>query len=176
MTVELAEFEPRDVDRLTEFMAANDWPFHVRPRWTDAQVREAVGSGSFHGEDTRTLWLVVDGVAVGIATISELGDPTALLDLRLAAHARGRRLGTTVLPAVAEWAFTTYPQLHRFEGQTRIDNVAMRRLFVRCGWVKEAHYRVSWPDGDGRLVDSIGYALLRQDWESGTSTPVDWSA
>jgi RimJ/RimL family protein N-acetyltransferase len=40
----------------------------------------------------------------------------------------------------------------------------MRRLFERCGWVQEAHYRRSWPTGDGGWTDSIGYAILRDDW------------
>jgi hypothetical protein len=39
---------------------------------------------------------------------------------------------------------------------------------------KEAHYRLGWPAQDGVIRDGIGYALLRQDWERGTTTPVDW--
>jgi RimJ/RimL family protein N-acetyltransferase len=50
----------------------------------------------------------------------------------------------------------------------------MRTVLRRCGYVKEAHYRQGWPDQDGVIHDGIGYALLRQDWERGTTTPVDW--
>lgn len=176
MTVELAEFTPGDAGALIAFLTANEWPFHVRSRWTECEARDAVAAGSFRGSDTRSLWLRVDDVDAGIAVLSDLGDPTAMLDLRLATHARGRGLGSALLPAVDDWLFGEYPQLQRFEGQTRVDNAAMRRLFVRSRWVKESYYRSAWPDADGRLLDSVGYALLRRDWESGTTTPVDWSA
>jgi RimJ/RimL family protein N-acetyltransferase len=66
------------------------------------------------------------------------------------------------------------PKVNRFEGQTREDNVAMRRIFLRCGWVKEAHYRESWPVDDGRAIASVAYAVLRRDWETGSTTTFDW--
>ena len=39
---------------------------------------------------------------------------------------------------------------------------------------KEAHYRRAWPAEDGVVHDGIGDALLRDDWERETTTPVDW--
>jgi ribosomal-protein-alanine N-acetyltransferase len=62
----------------------------------------------------------------------------------------------------------------RRKGQTRVDNVAMRKTLPRCGWVEEPHYRAAWPAHDGRLMDSVGYGLLRSDRLSGQPTPVDW--
>jgi hypothetical protein len=44
---------------------------------------------------------------------------------------------------------------------------------VRLG--KEAHYRRGWPTRDGRLLDAVGYALVRTDWRDGTTTPVAWN-
>ncbi|MGI8880963.1 MAG: GNAT family N-acetyltransferase [Jatrophihabitans sp.] len=176
MTVQLTEFSPDDTGALIAFLTANEWPFHVRSRWTEGQVSDTVAAGSFHGSDTRSLWLRVDDVDAGIAVLSDLGDPTAMLDLRLATDARGRGFGSALLPAVDDWLFGEHPHLQRFEGNTRVDNTAMRRLFVRSGWVKESYYRSAWPNADGHLLDSVGYALLRQDWETGTTTPVDWSA
>ena len=38
----------------------------------------------------------------------------------------------------------------------------------------KAVYRRAWPDRDGTYHDGIGYALLREDWERGTTTPVNW--
>jgi hypothetical protein len=66
--------------------------------------------------------------------------------------------------------------VERLEGTTRQDNVAMRRTFRAVGFVKEAHYRRGWPAPrrDGRLLDAVGYALLRTDWRDGTTTPVEW--
>ena len=54
------------------------------------------------------------------------------------------------------------------------DNSPMLRTFQRAGWVKEAHYRRGWPVEGGEPVASVAYAMLRQDWENGTTTPVPW--
>jgi RimJ/RimL family protein N-acetyltransferase len=66
------------------------------------------------------------------------------------------------------------PGTRRIEGQTRRDNVAMRKVFVRGGYVQEAVYRQAWPAADGTIFDGIGYAMLRGDWGTGTTTPLDW--
>jgi RimJ/RimL family protein N-acetyltransferase len=70
----------------------------------------------------------------------------------------------------AEHLFTTTSK-HRLGGETRVDNIAMRRVFERCGWKQEAHYRQSWPTADGGWLDSIGYAILRDDWHAGRPRP-----
>jgi hypothetical protein len=58
--------------------------------------------------------------------------------------------------------------------QTRRDNLAMRAVLRRCGYVKEAQYRRAWRAQDGAVHDGIGQALPREDRERGTTTPVDW--
>ena len=75
---------------------------------------------------------------------------------------------------LAEYVFTTLPEKTRLDGETRRDNVAMRNLFRKCGFVKEAHYRKAWPDQHGNAYDSVGYGLLKEDWERNKVTPVDW--
>jgi RimJ/RimL family protein N-acetyltransferase len=50
----------------------------------------------------------------------------------------------------------------------------MRKVFARAGYVQEAVYRRAWPAADGEMLDGIGYAILRDDWKSGTVTPVRW--
>ncbi len=76
------------------------------------------------------------------------------------------------------WLTTTlfgeFTDLNRIEATTRQDNFAMRRVLVKCGFVKEAHYRQEWPSDSGKRYDSIGYGILRSDWEKGVTTPVNW--
>ena len=79
-----------------------------------------------------------------------------------------------MLRAATDLVFGTMPDVHRFEGQTREDNVAMRRTFLRCGWLKEAHYREGWPVDGGEPLASVAYAILRRDWRSGTTTTFVW--
>ncbi len=101
----------------------------------------------------------------------ELEDPTPVFDLRILSGARGRGLGRAALAWIARWVFET--QRHaRIEAHTRADNAAMRRALRACRWVQEAHHRRCWPDAEGGFHDAVTYALLRDDWRSGTSTPV----
>ena len=123
-------------------------------------------------------WVEVDGERVGIVILEDVEDiedgGAPLFDLRLAESARGRGLGAPVLRAFTSHVFTRYPELRRMEGQTRQDNIAMRKVFVRSGWVKEAHYREAWPVDGGEPQASVAYGILRRDWETGTTTPVDF--
>ena len=50
----------------------------------------------------------------------------------------------------------------------------MRATFRRAGWVKEAFYRDAWQSDDAPPRASVAYAVLRRDWESGTTSRVLW--
>jgi RimJ/RimL family protein N-acetyltransferase len=88
----------------------------------------------------------------------------------------GRRARTAAVRWLSGEVFGGWPGVNRIEAQTRRDNRAMRVVLRRCGYVKEAHYRRAWPAEDSVVHDGIGYALLRDDWERWTTTPVDWTA
>lgn len=176
-TVSLRLLAPRDADReeLLVFLTSNSFPFHVTARRSRDEVAAAIDDGAFDGTGTQTFWLEhVDLGRIGLLRLEDLEDPTPLLDLRLAEAFRGRGLGAEALRAATRHVFEHWPEVTRFEGQTREDNLAMRRTFLRCGWVKEAHYRESWPVDDGAPLGSAAYAILRRDWASGTTTPVPW--
>jgi RimJ/RimL family protein N-acetyltransferase len=51
----------------------------------------------------------------------------------------------------------------------------MRKIFKSCGYVKEGHYRKDWSSSNGRSFDTVKYGILREDWMSGTITPVPWN-
>jgi RimJ/RimL family protein N-acetyltransferase len=157
---------------LGEFLVGNSWPYHAGT--VDRGVVAArLGQGYYGGPGRATL-VVTDGATrVGMVRVEDLDDPSPTFDLRIAATHRGRGIGTAALWELARWVFETY-DVERLEGTTRQDNVAMRRTFRAVGFVKEAHYRRGWPTPDGRLLDAVGYALLRVDWRDGTRTPVDW--
>lgn len=116
------------------------------------------------GSDTR----------VGLGILQDLEDDTPLVDLRLAEACRGSGLGVPALRALTDELFTMLPEVRRFEGTTRIDNLAMRRTFDRAGWTQEAHYREAWPIEEGEPMDAVGYAILRREWEAQrTASPED---
>jgi RimJ/RimL family protein N-acetyltransferase len=168
---------PVDVERdraaLREFLTSNAFPFHMRSAPTTADVDARIADGDFAGPEHAALWVEVAGSGrVGLVVLDDLEDPGVLFDLRLAESARGRGLGVPVVRALTSHVFRTYPHVTRFEAQTRDDNRAMRRVLVRAGFVKEAHYRDGWPVAGGEPRASVGYAVLRRDHETGTTTPV----
>ena len=176
-TVRLTPLDPRGADRaaLVDLLTGNHFPFHVVPCPAREAVERAIDAGRYDDDDHAGFWIDVTGHGrVGLAVLEDLTDDAPLFDLRLAEAFRGRGLAAPVLRALTEHVFTTLPRVDRFEGQTREDNVAMRRTFRRCQFVKEAHYRDGWPVEGGAPVASVAYAILRRDWSSGTTTPVPW--
>ena len=134
-------------------------------------VLQRVAEG-YYGDET--YWIEAGGERVGFVRLFDLGDATPLFDLRISAVHRGQGLGRTTVRWLTDRLFGEYPHVERIEGTTRQDNVAMRRVFRRCGYVKEAHYRRAWPDASGRRYDAVGYAIIRRDWQTGETTEPDF--
>lgn len=175
--ITLTRLDPEEADReaLVDFFTRNEFPFHVVRRPTREQVEGWIGDGAFRDEDHDSFWVDQAELGrVGFFRLEDLSDPDPVFDLRLDGRFRGRGLGAEVLRAATAHVYTTMPERNRFEGQTREDNIAMRRTFLRCGFLKEAHYRQGWPVEGGEPVASVAYGILRRDWETGTVTPFDW--
>lgn len=177
VTIAFTRIDPTGADRdaLIAFMTGHEFPHHVVSRPTREQVEEWIADGRFRDEDNDSYWIDhAEHGRVGFFRFEDLSDAAPLFDLRLDTAWRGRRLSADVIRAAADRVFTTMPDVNRFEGQTREDNIAMRRTFVRCGWAQEAYYREGWPVEGRRPLASVAYSILRRDWESGTVTPVVW--
>jgi RimJ/RimL family protein N-acetyltransferase len=167
--MEFSRFRVEEADALVGFLTGEEWPFHVESTVDGAAVRARVDAGAY----SDAFWIRDDLATLGLVRLMDLDDGTPLFDLRVRASARGRGVGTAAVAWLTEHVFTNYPT-DRVEGTTRQDNHAMRHVFTKAGYVKEAHYRDAWPSRDG-LRDSVGYAILRRDWKDGVITPVDWS-
>lgn len=174
MPVDFLPMSASDTDDVVAFLTTNRFPFHVQPAPQAGSVREGVESGRFWNPDSQGYWILRDGRRLGMAALEDLRDAAPLFDLRLGEAHRGKGLGVEVVRALCDLVFTTMPGVLRFEGQTREDNIAMRKTFLRCGFLKEAHYRMGWPTEDGRHVASLAYAILRQDWQHRTVTTFEW--
>lgn len=174
--VSFSPLDPAGADReqLISFLAENSFPFHMTSAMSREEAVSSVDSGRWKSESTEPYWVEVRGERVGVVTLEDLDDDNPVFDLRLAEEHRGQGLGAPVLRALTALAFESCPEIRRFEGQTREDNIAMRRTFLRCGFLKEAHYREGWPVSDGEPLASVAYAILRQDWISGTVTEFVW--
>jgi RimJ/RimL family protein N-acetyltransferase len=168
--MEFGRVRSDEVESLVAFLTGDEWPFHTDVVVAEEVVRRRAADGGY----ADTFWIAERGVRVGLVRLMDLGNGTPLFDLRVAAAHRGRGIGTAAVAWLTRYVFTHYAT-DRIEGTTRQDNLAMRRTFEKAGYVKEAHYREAWPSPEGPR-DSVGYAILRRDWENGTVTAVDFSA
>jgi RimJ/RimL family protein N-acetyltransferase len=177
MEITFTRLDDRGNDRaeLVEFLTGHEFPFHATRRLDRAVVEGWIDDGRFGDANHAAYWIHTDAGRIGLVVLLDLTDGAPLFDLRLAAEHRGKGLGAQVLTALTTHVFTTMPAVSRFEGQTREDNIAMRKTFVRSGFVKEAHYRDGWPVEDGPPLASVAYGILRRDWETGRTTPVVWN-
>ncbi|MGE3164533.1 MAG: GNAT family N-acetyltransferase [Planctomycetota bacterium] len=165
MDMEFQEIRGTDTERLATWFPAQTWPYHAQPKTDPTWVRERAAAGYFESPETRA-FLSCDaaGSIQAVVRVFDLADVTPLIDLRVADAARGTGVGTAVLRWVTGFVFSSIPNRHRLAGYTRADNVGMRRVFERCGYLREAHHRQAWRTSDGVLMDTFGYAVLRSEW------------
>ena len=174
MDVTFMPLSDKDVEELVKFLTTNAFPFHRITAPSEALVRQLVLDGRFDADGVRTYWVFGDNHRLGLAILERLDSQCPTFDLRLVEESRGHGAGVPVLQALTGLVFTDRPEALRFAGRTREDNVAMRKTFLRSGFLKEAHYREDWPLDDGRRIASVTYSVLRRDWEQGSVTGFIW--
>ncbi|WP_343317397.1 GNAT family protein [Arthrobacter sp. TMP15] len=175
MPITFVPMTPADTEDIVSFLISNSFPFHVHATPQAANIRTKIENGRFWNDDTQGYWIVMDEHRIGMVALEDLQEEDSpLFDLRLDEAQRGKGVGLEVLRSLCDMVFKTMPNTLRFEGQTREDNIAMRKTFLRAGFLKEAHYRMGWPTNDGGHVASIAYSILRQDWVTGDVTRFDW--
>ncbi|MGV9250605.1 GNAT family N-acetyltransferase [Streptomyces sp. NPDC003697] len=175
MEITYGRFESADAAELVGFLTGDTWPFHGSDVVDQAEARQWVEEICDDSENNRAFWITAGSDHAGFIRLMDLCDDTPLFDLRIRSQYRGRGLGGQALTWLTRYLFTEFPRIRRIEGTTRQDNVAMRRVFQRCGYVKEAHYRDAWPAADGEIRDAVGYAILRRDWLAGSTTVPAWN-
>ena len=174
MNISFERYQPHDRETLASFLVSEPWPNHTHVAPTYDEVEKEVESGYYDGKGIETFWIVREGGKVGFIRIYELEDENPLFDMRISEKMRGQGIGTQALEWAKNYVFEKHPHIVRMEGYTRIDNIGMRRVFQKCGFVKESQPRACWPGEGGILYDSVGYAVIRKDWENKTLTPVNW--
>lgn len=176
MSICLKPYNDDETEALIAFLAGETWPYHGIATLTESNVREQVAQGRYYSSDEKkTFWILNDeDTKLGLLRVFDLQDPTPMFDIRISSKYRGQGIGLQAVKLLVEYVFTNYDDKIRLEGHTRVDNYAMRKTFHNAGFVKEAVHRLSWPSEDGKLHDSIGYAILREDWVENKTTPINW--
>lgn len=156
---------PQDAEAASEFLTSNDWPFHGSPCLTHDQAARV----SLAGDDIASFWIRADTETVGLIRVFDLDDldvGSPLFDLRIAEDHRGCGVGRAAVVWLTGHLFTTYGELHRIEAMTRHDNLAMQRVFDRCGYRLEGRMLEAWKNADGTRADTLTYAILRREWQA----------
>jgi len=163
--------ESKDV---IHWLSSETWPYHVRETPDPDEIGDEVRRQLADNDEFQYFWIMENDDKVGMIKINDLTDPAPMFDLRIRTIYRRHGYGKEALDWMTHYIFDSMPDKQRIEGQTRRDNMGMRTVFHRCGYVKEAHYRKAWPSKDGKYYDSIGYGIIREDWKNKKTTPVDW--
>ena len=140
----------------------NEWPFHRHRLLTRADI-EAM---EFSGRDVATFSVVDDGETVGLVRLLDLddiGEGAPMFDLRIASRHRGCGYGKLATRWIVEHLFSTYPEVHRIEANTRNDNRAMQGVLADAGFTHEGRMREACRSDDGRWFDTMIYGVLRTD-------------
>jgi RimJ/RimL family protein N-acetyltransferase len=167
-------------DVLADFLSSHPWPYHSGGQITREEVLQKIDEGKFSREDTQRFWILTEAnERIGLIKLFDLDDieddGNPLFDLRIHPAFRGQGIGKQAVTWLTRYLFETYPTLGRIEGTTRVDNLAMRKVFLSCGYVKEGHIRKSWPADSGAKLDTVIYGISREDWQNKTITPVNWN-
>jgi|GEM_PF-198175 len=178
-TVSFKQFLLEESEEIAQLLSSDNWPYYIYSNPTTEQVIEWVKNGKFVSEERQTFWVILNGKEkMGMIRISGLRDPLPYapqMDVRIKSQYRGKGVGKMMLSWLTDHIFTTMPEKIRIEGYTRQGNVAMRKVFRKCGYVKEGYYRRRKNQVQKDLCyDIIGYGITRDDWEQKKITPVDW--
>ena len=160
-----------EVDELVDFITSNEWPFHAGEKSTKEQIINFFKNG-WYGDGRETFWIEKNQAKVGLIIIHDIQDTIPLFDLRIRNNERGRGIGTQILLWLQDYIFNLPNEKIRIEAYTRSDNLAMRKAFTKSGFVKEGYLRNAWENNDGGYSDALCYAVIREDWEKHTITPI----
>lgn len=166
-----------EAEVLADWLSSETWPFFLGKKPTKEDVLQRIKEGDFFGTGELNFWIIdSNNHAIGLMEIYQLDDLAPMFSIRFRSNARGKGFGGPSLKWLTRYIFENYPDKRRIEAQTREDNIPMRKVFNRNGYVKEAYYRMASPTENGERVASIAYGILREDWLSGKTTPVHWKS
>lgn len=177
MNLSFEKVEVNQAEELADWLSSESWPFFIGHQLKKSEVLKRIEDGAFFGKGEENFWIKEQsGKAIGFIELYQLDDLAPMFSMRLKSDWRGLGYGEICLHWLTNYVFENFSDKRRVEAQTREDNVAMRKLFNKCGYVKEAYFRMANPTEDGGRLACVGYGILKEDWESDKRTPVAWNS
>ncbi|WP_413382018.1 GNAT family N-acetyltransferase [Alkalihalobacillus sp. 1P02AB] len=162
-----------ELEELIKLYTQSTWSYHSDPSPTEAEIKKLYRNGWF-SDDKETFWVLENTQKVGLLIIADISDTMPLFyDLRLSETARGKGFGLECINWATNYVFFSSKDKLRMEAYTRADNIAMRKVFSKSLFQKEGYLRSSWEHENGKVSDSLLYAVIRTDWEKGQKAPID---
>lgn len=175
MKISFKEFKD-EIDTLVEFMTSDTWEFYGTPNPKPERIRASYENQYYTGDNCKTFWVILDqDTKVGNVRIYDLEDGDPMFDIKILSKYKGMGIGTITVKWLTDYVFNNFPDKIRIEANTRQDNYAMRCVFHKSGYVKEAYHRKGWQCSNGEVYDAIGYGITKEDWQSGKVTPINWN-
>ncbi len=136
-------------------------------RYINREVDEAWFEGYMQSR-SRTIRCAIceDGELIGLISLLDIDRLAQCAQLGIMigpGSARGRGAGSFALGAMLRHAFLDM-NLHRIELEALEDNIPARRLYEKNSFKQEGCRRKAVYK-NGRFVNAITYAVLREDWE-----------
>jgi len=170
MKIRFEEFKD-EIDTLVEFLTSDTWDFFSTPNPKPENIRENYKNQGYTGDDCKTFWVILDqDTKVGMIRIYDLQDGDPVFEIRILSKYKSMGIGTITVNWLVDYTFNNFSDKERIEANTRQDNYAMRCVFHKCGFVKEAYHRKAWVGHD-----AIGYGIIKEDWKNGKTTPINWN-
>ena len=167
----LRPFRLSDVDDVLAYASDPEWAaFYPRP-YDRGKAEYTVARAVVDSWDREAEFAVVfDGRVVGLISLTvDLEDQTAELGYDVAREMWGRGIATEAAAAVCDWGFREYG-LARVYATADSRNTRSHRVMQKLGMTYEGTERSS-EVGRGERVDSVCYAVLRDEW-SGPGGPL----
>ena len=157
----------QDSKDMISFLVSQNWPYHSNKKETEETVEEKVNLNHFNSKEIQTFWILSEHKKIGFVRIFDIendDESSPLFDIRIKEEFQGKGYGTKSVFWTVNHVFSTYEQIKRIEATTREDNISMQKVLEKVGFKQEARYRKAWKIEENNYVDSLGFALLKEEF------------
>lgn len=161
-------FISQDIPAIHHLLTSNRWEYFLHPVIDERELQ--VRNEKYFASNTTQTLVYIDSAEslkgfVRFFEIKNSDSESPLFTVKVDESARGKGVGTQLVVQGVRYIFDTYDKVRRVEATTRVDNKEMQRVFKSVGFRHEATYREVWRIKEGKYVDSLGYAILREEFE-----------